>query len=238
MNGIHDMGGLHGFGPVEVEVDEPVFHTRWGARVYAMTQVIDTTGVWNLDEHRHEIELMTPQAYILDGYYGRWLFAMESILTRKNILDKAEIDRRVADIEAGAETTPVTTPAATPATKTGRNWPLTEDQKIRWGAWRHEKDAEIVPRFAVGDRVRVRNLHPEGHTRLTSYIRGKTGEVAIVNAQAWVLPDTRAHNAGENLQPVYNVAFPASEVWGPQAEANVMVNVDLMEDYLELAESA
>ncbi|MEL6318358.1 MAG: nitrile hydratase subunit beta [Pseudomonadota bacterium] len=228
MNGIHDMGGYHGFGAVEVEENEPVFHTRWGARVYAMTQVIDTVGVWNLDEHRHEIELMTPDAYIRDGYYGRWLFAMESILTRKSVIDAAELDRRAAELEAAGAVTPA---------RPERNWPLPEAQKIRWGAWRHEKDAEMTPRFAVGDRVRVRNLHPTGHTRLAAYIRGKTGEVAIVNAQAWVLPDTRAHNVGENLQPVYNVAFPAAEVWGPQAEANVMVNVDLMEDYLEPAEA-
>ncbi|MEO1331429.1 MAG: hypothetical protein AAFW46_17395 [Pseudomonadota bacterium] len=101
MNGIHDMGGLHGFGEVEVEPNEPVFHARWEGRVYAMTQVIDTTGVWNLDEHRHEIELMSTPSYLLDGYYGRWLFAMESILTRKNVIDRAEVDRRVAKIESG-----------------------------------------------------------------------------------------------------------------------------------------
>ena len=228
MNGIHDMGGLHGFGEVEVEEDEPVFHGRWEGRVYAMTQVLDTKEIYNLDEHRHEIELMSTPAYLLDGYYGRWLFAMESILDRKNVVSRAEVDRRVSEIEAGAPRTP---PAAS-----GRNWPLPAEARIRWGAWRHEKDAGITPRFAVGDKVRVRNLHPEGHTRLTSYIRGKTGVVSIVNAQAWVLPDTRAHNAGENLQPVYNVAFAAEEVWGPQGEAGVEVNVDLMEDYLEAAE--
>lgn len=229
MNGLHDMGGLHGFGRVEVEADEPVFHSTWEARVFCMTQVIDTTGVWNLDEHRHEIELMCPSNYIRDGYYGRWLFAMESILTRKGVIEKEELDQRVAELEAGGP--------AVSKTATARQWPLTDAQKIRWGAWRHEKDPEMAPKFAVGDRVRVRNLHPEGHTRLTSYIRGKTGVVSIVNAQAWVLPDTRAHNVGENLQPVYNVAFDATEVWGPQAEANVLVNVDLMEDYLNPAEA-
>ncbi|MEO1331428.1 MAG: SH3-like domain-containing protein [Pseudomonadota bacterium] len=128
--------------------------------------------------------------------------------------------------------------AKRPARSPRRSTPLTDEEKIRWGAWRHEKDAEMKPRFSVGDSVRVRNLHPEGHTRLTNYVRGKVGVVSIVNAQAWVLPDTRAHNAGENVQPVYNVAFSASEVWGPQAEENVTVNVDLMEDYLDPAERA
>lgn len=218
MNGIHDMGGLHGFGPVEIEKDAPVFHAGWEGRVYAMTQMLDTTGIYNLDEHRHEIELMDAAAYLTDGYYGRWLFAMESILNRKDILRRAEVDARVA----GRELT---------RGPTCRSWPLTQAQKIRWGACR--EDVKVAPKFAVGDRVRVRNHQPSGHTRLPHYVRKRVGIVSLVNAQAWVYPDTRAHNAGENLQPVYNVTFSAAEVWGDAAETNAIVRVDLSEDYLE-----
>ena len=218
MNGIHDMGGFHGFGPVVIEKNEPVFHSRWEGRVYALTQVLDTTGIYNLDEHRHEIELMDSAAYLTDGYYGRWLFAMESILNRKNILRRAEVDARVSGSNAKPEVA-------------DRNWPLPEEQKIRWGACR--EDVEVAPKFAVGDRVRVRNHQPSGHTRLPYYVRSKVGIVSVVNAQAWVYPDTRAHNAGENLQPVYNVTFSAEEVWGDAAEPNAIVRVDLSEDYLE-----
>lgn len=224
MNGIHDMGGLHGFGPVAVEPDEPVFHSRWESRVYAMTQVIDGSGIWNLDEHRHEIELMDAAAYLTVGYYGRWLFAMERLLDRKNILRRAEVEERVAERADDVERLHVPEPA-------GRDWPLRDDQKVRWGAWRH--DVTVHPRFVVGQEVRVRNLHPEGHTRVTAYTRGRVGIVAIVNAQAWVLPDTRAHNRGENLQPVYNVRFAARDLWGPQAEANTWTHIDLSEDHLE-----
>jgi nitrile hydratase len=67
-------------------------------------------------------------------------------------------------------------------------------------------------------------------------VRSKTGTITIVNAQAWVLPDTRAHNAGENLQAVYNVTFSAIEIWGDAAEPNVEIKVDLSEDYLERAD--
>lgn len=227
MNGIHDMGGLHGFGRVPVEHGEPVFHSRWESRVYAMTQAIDTSGIWNLDEHRHEIELMDAAAYLTAGYYGRWLFAMERLLDRKNILRREDVERRIEDIAHDA-TTPM------PPEPDGLDWPLTEQQKIRWGAWRHEVD--VKPRFTVGQRVRVRNLHPAGHTRVTAYTRGRAGTVAVVNAQAWVLPDTRAHNAGENAQPVYTVRFAASELWGPQAEANAWNYIDLSEDHLETLE--
>ena len=228
MNGIHDMGGYHGFGHVEIEDDEPVFHSRWEGRVYALTQALDTTGIYNLDEHRHEIELMDPSAYISDGYYGRWLFAMESILNRNGILLKEEVDKRVHERASGeAESRPQLE---------NRNWPLSQEQIIRWGAWRKEQDSEMAPKFKVGDKVRTINHQPPGHTRLTAYIRAKTGTVSVVNRHAWVYPDTRAHNAGDNLQPVYTVSFSSTEVWGDQAEENTQMNVDLMEDYLEPAE--
>jgi nitrile hydratase subunit beta len=226
MNGIHDMGGLHGFGKIVIEKDEPVFHSRWEGRVYAMTQVLDTTGIYNLDEHRHEIELMPAADYLRDGYYGRWLFAMESILARKNILKPAEVDARIA--ERSRDVSPLGKPVG------DRNWPLPTDLKIRWGAWRHE--IEVVPKYAVGDKVRVRNWQPVGHTRLPAYVRGKAGVVAIVNAQAWIFPDTRAHNNGEFPQPVYNVTFDARELWGDFAESAAVVNVDLSESYLQRAE--
>jgi nitrile hydratase beta subunit len=227
MNGIHDMGGLHGFGAVAVEHNEPVFHSRWEGRVYAITQVLDTTGIYNLDEHRHEIELMHPADYLRDGYYGRWLFAMDSILSRKNILKPAEVAARIA--ERAHDASRVTKPDTA-----GRNWPLPPEQKIRWGAWRNE--IEVTAKFAAGDKVRVRNWQPPGHTRLPAYVRGKVGTVSIVDTQAWIFPDTRAHNAGENPQPVYNVAFEAKELWGDFAESGVVVNVDLSESYLESVE--
>jgi nitrile hydratase subunit beta len=226
MNGIHDMGGLHGFGKVEIEPNEPVFHGRWEGRVYAMTQVLDAKGIYNLDEHRHEIELMDAASYLTDGYYGRWLFAMESILTRKGVISRDEVDERVADLEENKQSRPVETKE--------RNWPLPDELRIPWGAWR--KDMAVSPKFQVGDRVTVKNHQPAGHTRLTHFVRSKTGIVTIVNAQAWVLPDTRAHNAGENLQPVYNVTFSATEIWGDAAESNVEIKVDLSEDYLDRAD--
>ncbi|CAB3807345.1 nitrile hydratase subunit beta [Paraburkholderia fynbosensis] len=224
MNGIHDMGGLHGFGAVEVERDEPVFHARWEGRVFCMTQILDTTGIWSLDEHRHEIERLDAADYLAVGYYGRWLLAMERLLERKNILRGEEVRRRIEEyLDDACGTVPLE-----PHT---RNWPLPNAMKIRWGAWR--KEVEVMPRYNVGQRVRVRNLHPEGHTRVTAYTRGKTGTIAIVNAQGWVFPDTRAHYRGEKPQPVYNVRFDAYELWGPQAESNVFTQIDLSEDHLE-----
>ena len=226
MNGIHDMGGLHGFGPLDIENNEAVFHSEWESRVFCITQIIDTTGIWNLDETRHEIELMDTANYITAGYYGRWLFALESILDRKDVIKRAEVERRIDEIRQDVRHFSL-------PDYPERNWPLAEEDKIRWGAWRKEATVDSI--FAVGNQVRVRNIHPPGHTRVTAYTRGKIGIVTIVNAQAWVFPDTRAHHRGENLQPVYNVRFSAQELWGPQAEANTFMHIDLSEDHLEPA---
>ncbi len=228
MNGIHDMGGLHGFGRVQHLPDQtsedPVFHSEWESRVFCITQVIDTKGIWNLDEHRHEIELMNSADYINDGYYGRWLFAMESLLYKKNILNQEEVSQRIIEMLADLRD-------YSQLDLNDRDWPLPAEQKVNWGACRHE--VNIVPIYSEGQSIRVRNIHPPGHTRVTAYTRDKIGIIERVNAQAWVLPDTRAHYKGENLQAVYTIKFSAKTLWGPQAETNQFLFIDLSEDHIE-----
>jgi nitrile hydratase beta subunit len=228
MNGIHDMGGLHGFGQVDhisgTTPEDTVFHSEWESRVFCITQVIDTKGIWNLDEHRHEIELMNAADYINDGYYGRWLFAMESLLNKKNILTHEEVSQRITEMMVDLR-------SYTQPDMSDRDWPLTDEQKAPWGACRHEESIE--PAYSEGQSVRVRNIHPPGHTRVTAYTRGKIGTVERVNGQPWVLPDTRAHYKGENLQAVYTVKFTAQTLWGSQAESNQFLYIDLSEDHIE-----
>ena len=224
MNGIHDMGGLHGFGTVVIEANEPIFHSRWESRVFCITQVLDTLGIWNLDEHRHEIELMNPVDYLSAGYYGRWLFAMESLLEKKGIIRREEMEKRIAEYRADVR-------RYSPIDNERRLWPLTPEQKVRWGAWRKER--QVSPRFGLQQHVRVRNIHPPGHTRVTQYVRGKTGTIVHVYDQAWIFPDSRAHNRGENVQPVYSVRFSARTLWGEQAEPDVFNHIDLSENHLE-----
>ena len=45
MNGAHDMGGVQGFGPVDAEVNEPVFHADWEKIVFAMTLAAGSMGI-------------------------------------------------------------------------------------------------------------------------------------------------------------------------------------------------
>ena len=86
MNGIHDMGGMHGFGPVVVEPNEPVFHAEWEKRVLGMTYMIVGFGWTNIDAFRHAIERIDPVNYLSVGYYGRWLASLERLTVEVGLL--------------------------------------------------------------------------------------------------------------------------------------------------------
>lgn len=213
MNGIHDLGGMHGFGPVKAEANEPVFHAAWEGRVFALANLYLGLGFANIDRFRHAIERLPPATYLTAGYYGRWLGALEILLAEDEVGSRAEIDSR-------QQGTPLASAAiATPAPSGNAS-----------GAAKRSLNA--APRFTSGQIVRARNINPSGHTRLPRYVRGKRGVVAHVHP-AWVFPDTNAHGLGESPQYVYAVRFEAAELWGPQAEPGTAMHVDLFESYLE-----
>ena len=194
MDGIHDLGGRHGFGGSLEHRDEAVFHADWEARTFALMSLLLATRSFNTDEFRHAIERLDPVAYLADGYFGRWLGAAE-LLVR----------------DAGG------TPTA------GRIEHLTAARSL-----------ERAARFAVGDAVVTRNLHPGGHTRLPGYARAHRGTIALVQG-GWVLPDTNAHRQGECPEHVYAVRFSGEELWGDSAEPGTQIHIDLFESYLEPA---
>ena len=55
MSGVHDMGGMEGFGPIVPGANEPVFHHRWEARALALTLAVGAWGRWTLDQSRHAL---------------------------------------------------------------------------------------------------------------------------------------------------------------------------------------
>ncbi len=238
MDGIHDLGGMHGFGPVLVERDEPVFHQRWEGRVYALTGATGGTFAPNLDKFRHAIERIEPVEYLTAGYYGRWLRAIETRLVEAGELAPGAVDRLARELaarprESGdspkGESSPgeavalaATGAAADPAPHRVADRPRS----------RFRREVDRAPRFHAGDAVRARNLHPAGHTRLPRYVRGKRGRVEAIYA-AYVFPDTHAHDLGEEPQYLYCVAFEGEELWGQQAEPGTRVYLDLFEPYLE-----
>ncbi|MFI5312076.1 MAG: nitrile hydratase subunit beta [Gemmatimonadales bacterium] len=214
MNGIHDMGGMHGFGRVDVEPDEPVFHARWEQRVLGMVFQVVGFGWTTIDAFRHGIERMDPVVYLTVGYYGRWLGALERVLVERGVLAPEDVDARSAG-------RPV------PAHASGSAGP----NAVASGFVR---EVDRAARFRSGDAVRASVASPSGHTRLPRYVAGRRGVVHRVQPPC-VFPDTNAHGLGEHPQHLYNVRFAAAELWGAAAEPGTSVHLDLFEPYLEPA---
>lgn len=212
MNGIHDLGGMHGFGPVEPEANEPPFHARWEAAVVAIMRATRGAGLYNIDEFRHAIERMEPAHYLRATYFERWLDGIARLLAEKGVISPAELAARAA---APRDAVAATGPARGPSPR--------DETSFRPPA--------APPRFAVGAAVVTGNTHPPGHTRLPRYARGKRGVIAA-HRGCHVFPDTSAHGRGEQPQHVYGVRFAARELWGETAEANQHVYLDLWESYL------
>jgi len=215
MNSVHDMGGMHGLGLVAPGADEPVFHAAWEARVLALVIASPTRG--NIDAGRHQRELIPGPEYLRITYYERWFAALEAMLVKGGFVSEAEMASGVAE---GPKATPRLAAADAPAAL------------VRQGSY--EREGVGAPAFAPGDRVRARNMHPAGHTRLPRYARGRSGVVEACHG-AHVFPDSHAHGGGEDPRPLYTVRFPARELWGPEAPARDSVSLDLWEPYLEPA---
>jgi nitrile hydratase beta subunit len=216
MNGVHDMGGMHGMGPVQHERNEPVFHEWWEGRVFGITRLL-RVGRWNLDHSRHHLELLPPADYLRMSYYERWLTRLVKRLLANGAVTPEELTSGTP-APGRVKTTPPIAADEVPALVTRR------------GSARRE--APVAPRFTVGQRVRARNIHPTGHTRLPRYARGKQGVVAIDHG-VFLFPDTNAHFLGEKPQHVYSVQFAARELWGDEASARDFVHIDMWDDYLE-----
>jgi len=222
MDGIHDLGGMQGFGPVEREPNEPVFHAAWEAAVLAMMRAGGSRGLFNIDEFRHGIERMAPAHYLRASYYEKWLDGLTRVLVEKGAVGAAELTTRRAFFEQRPDA-PATAAVAGPL-----------PGRVRFSPdWLHGviRDTGATPRFAPGDPVLTREMHPHGHTRLPRYARGKCGVVHRCHG-IHVFPDTNAHAQGEQPQPLYSVRFDARELWGESAEPNQVVHIDLWESYL------
>lgn len=226
MNGVHDLGGLDGLGPVNPSPDEPVFHSEWEKRVFSMFLPFVLAGL-NLDQFRHGIEKLHPVEYLAGRYYEHWLHTIEHGLISKGIIDEHELERRTRQYLENPEA---------PLPEGGDPGQAeTLVQIYRTGA-STRRDSDAQPKFEPGDRVRVRNINPSGHTRCARYLRGKEGVVERVHG-AFVFPDSNASEEGENPQPVYNVRFDAAEVWGDQDGQRQSIRFDLWEPYLEAAQA-
>ncbi|MCB1535702.1 MAG: nitrile hydratase subunit beta [Rhodoblastus sp.] len=219
MNGAQDLGGMMGFGPVVAEMDEPVFHGGWEARVLANVIATQAIGWWSGDASRFARESLNPGYYLTHSYYEIWLAALENILRAQNLVADDEITAGHALREARKPERVFEAANVTSALRRG---------------WPSERETNTSAQFSVGQKVRAKNMHPTTHTRLPRYARGRVGVVEAIRG-CHVFPDANAHGRGPDPQWVYNVRFTARELWGPDADPRNSVTVDAFEPYLEPA---
>jgi len=204
MDGMHDLGGRQGFGAVRYTLDAPAFHAAWEVRANSLYAFAVRSGLFNMDEYRHAIERMEPRHYLTASYYERSLTSLLTLCVEKGVVTREELERR-----AGGSI-----PLASPSAPGRANIATRE-------------------RYAVGDRVRVRDDHVPGHVRMPGYIRGKSGVVVGISP-AYPFPDAHAHGIEAQDEPTYDVRFRSEDLWPDDAE-HAMVHVGVFESYLERA---
>jgi nitrile hydratase len=204
MNGIHDMGGMHGFGPVRPLADGPAFHARWESRVLALNFATGPARRRVAASGRKQIERIPPADYLRIPYYQKWLESLIATCIEAGLVTAEEIGPGML----------LPAPAPLPPARADNDGP------------------PRTPAFAAGDRVRARNIHPTYHTRLPRYVRGHAGVIVAHHGNA-VFDDSRARGLGDDRQPLYTVRFTARELWGEQGHPADCVHVELWEDHLE-----
>jgi nitrile hydratase beta subunit len=208
VDGVHDLGGLDGFGPVEHTDSEPMFAADWERRTFRMMvgSIASLGGPGG--KFRHSIERMDPAHYLSSPYYEHWLTGLTTLAVEAGVTTPEELDRRA-----------------------GGRFPLSQVDR---GVLPDDLASRTTPRFAIGDTVRVRERHPPGHTRAPRYAQGKCGIVVRVD-EASNIDDIEAHGGGSVTDPLYAVRFASRELWGEAGTNGDFVHIDLFERYLQEA---
>jgi nitrile hydratase beta subunit len=220
MSGVHDMGGVAGFGKVEPEPNEPVFHATWEGRVMAMSRAMGANGGLNIDMQRFARESLPAEVYLGSSYFKIWQLALENLLVERGLIDADEL-------------------ASGHALRSGPSLPrgpfTRRDVSRVMTRGFFERPAPGPAIFKIGDRVRARTIDPPTHTRLPRYVRGHAGVIEIVHG-CQAFPDSAAIGQGDNPQWLYTVAFDGRDLWGPDSDPTVKVSIDAFEPYLEPAD--
>jgi nitrile hydratase beta subunit len=216
MNGVHDMGGMHGFGAVEPEPEEPVFHAPWEGRVLAMSRAMGLLGLWTIDRGRFSLEKLPPGVYLGSSYYKRWALGLENRCVQAGLVGDDELAAG-RTLHPAKPVKPALTAAGVPNTLTRGNY---------------DRPSPAPARFAPGDRVRTRNINPAGHTRLPRYARGRSGVIESIRG-CHVFPDAAATGPSDEAHWLYTVVFDSRELWGDGADPTLKVSIDAWEPYLE-----
>lgn len=218
MDGIHDLGGRQGFGPVDVHETEEAFHSDWEARAYGIVRAMTKAPGWTLDRFRFTREQIEPADYLTRPYYDQWLQCYAALMVESGLAN-------IEEIASG-------TSAARPEGLKPPTGPDRVAAAQRRAAVSFERPCDRPFRFSAGDVVKTKPHVTAAHTRLPGYARGHRGEIAHVRG-AFVFPDDSARGI-ERAEPLYTVAFDADTLW-PGEGLGHTVHLDLWESYLEAA---
>lgn len=218
MNGAHDMGGMHGFGAVQPEADEPPFHAQWEGRVLAMQRAMRFTRAWTIDMSRDAQERLPGAVYLSASYYERWALGIERNAVEQGLIGTDEI-------AAGQALSPV---------RPVERVMTTNDIEHAFTRGSFARPPRQPARFKPGERVRTKNINPPTHTRLPRYARGREGTIEAIRG-CHVFPDSVVTGAGEDPQWLYTVVFEGRELWGADTDATLTVSIEAFEPYLESA---
>jgi len=223
------MGGRFGDGPVDPGApDAPLIDQDWHGRALALTLAAGGLGQWTLDKSRHAREQLSPRDYMAFSYYEKWISALADLLVETGVLSREDLRGQGGDTPhpLAGKALKAANVAAVLATGAPADRPMPINMPAK-------------PAYAVGQAVRTRRpadnrLVAGGHTRLPAYAQGARGTILRHNG-AHVLPDSNAHGLGEAPEPLYTVAFAASELWAVPENPNDEVILDLWQSYLEPA---
>jgi nitrile hydratase len=206
VDGVHDLGGLDGFGRVDHHASEPLFQDAWERRMFRVLIGTINSLASPGGKFRHSIERMDPAHYLSSPYYEHWLTGVTTLAVEAGLTTPDELERRA-----------------------GGPFPLSRPDR---GVLPDDPTPRTEPRYAVGDEVRVRAWHPPGHTRAPRYAQGKRGTVVRFDG-AHDIDDVAAHGGGSVADPLYSVRFTSRELWGEAGADGDVMHVDLFERYLE-----
>lgn len=209
MNGLHDLGGMHGFGPAWTSPEGVIFHSDVERRVFRLMMAVMAAGWGDADGFRAAVEGLATRTYAQECFPVNYFLGLEKQLLERGLVRPGDLD---AWMTSG--TKPSGRPRRPPALIPDGDEPA------------------LRPLFGPGDRVRVKNVNPDGHTRMPRYLRGHTGRIIAVRG-VFDFPDALAARTGRRPQPVYTVEMTAGELWGTRVSPDDRVHAELYQDYLE-----
>ncbi|MEQ8653808.1 MAG: nitrile hydratase subunit beta [Kiloniellales bacterium] len=217
MDGLHDLGGKEGFGPIAVTEEDPAFQADWEGRMYALSQTVGAED-WTIDWFRYLVELLPPEAYITIPYFEKWCLVALTGLVNSEVATQEEILRAGSTPQSPGQPSPPPQDIDTVL------------QTVRAKCTDFSRPQERGPAFQIGDAVVTQRHSVPGHTRLPAYARGRHGRVVALHG-AHLLPDA-VWRGVEAAAPLYTIRFEARELWGPDAVEDDAVMLDLWEPYL------